>query len=117
MKSKLYIFLVNGKPVEQIDGKEICHDELVQLKSGLACIHNVPFDEIEVDSQDIIEPEVSRTLFVTDNGLQFRADNPYASLRSVDSPVPSLDIRQSDLFDEFLELILQKDIDNAITFI
>lgn len=114
---KIFVFLINNQPVDKLNGDDIYFDTLTQFKRDLALAHQVSEESIEVVPQDVYEQEYSRTLSVTENGLQYRNDNPYASWRPVDCPVPALDISQPELFEEFLELLGEKDIDNAITFI
>jgi hypothetical protein len=115
-RTKIVKFIVNNHTIEEIDGDDVTHECVEKIKSSLSVIHNVPFDDIEVDFEDAIKPEVSKTLFVTDKGLQFRADNPYASLRSVDTPLPAFDITADEDFEKFLGLLVKGDIDNAIIF-
>lgn len=116
-KGKQYIFVINNRPVDKINGEDIYFDNLTQFKRDLAAAHQVPIESIEVIPEDIYEPDYSRTLCVCPTGLQFRPDNQYASWRAVDCPTPAMDISDNDHFQDFLDLLGKNDIDNAITFI
>ena len=116
-KSKLISFIVRGKAVEQIGGDEIDLDEVENMKIRLAFIHGVSFDEVEFEAQDVLEPELSTSLAVNEQGeLVFKA-NQYAIFMPVGSIRPALDISHESLFLEFLDLLAKRDFDNALIFI
>jgi len=120
-KAKLVIFLVQGRPVEQIDGNDITIDETEKMKINIAIMHNVAYDDVEIDFKDIDALDISYTSAIGNSGdwtgkLIFRADNPYASWRIVEGVRPSFDITHDELFDEWLSLLSKGEISKAITF-
>lgn len=120
-KAKLVIFLVMGKPVEQIDGNDITIDETEKMKTNIAIMHNVAYDDVDIDFKDIDSPDVSYTVAIGNHGdwtgkLLFRADNPYASWRVVEGIRPAYDLTHPELFDEWLSLLSQGEISKAIIF-
>jgi hypothetical protein len=116
-KTKLILFKVQDKVVEKIEGNEVTIEEVESIKSSIAVIHGVSFDDIDIDTEDIYLPELSKTWIVRDDGmLMAKVDNPYASFREVTGLRPALDITKPELFGEFLELIFQEKFCEAITF-
>lgn len=125
-KSKIVKFKVNGQTVEEIDGDEVTITQVESTKSCLAHLHGVPYDSVEVDTEDIEKPEVSQTMFVTDHmGLCFKAPNPYSVFRSVDCPVlnKDFDFNYQDEIDKFLDALSlymkknnPKELDDFIIF-
>jgi len=115
-KSKLVTFSVRGKAVEQIEGDGIDLDGVECMKTSLAIIHGVSFEEVEVVSKDVFEPELSPFLTVNDEGvLLFKANN-LAVFVPVRSVRPAMDINHEELFYEFLDLIQKKDFNGALIF-
>lgn len=116
MKSnKLIIFLVNGNPVEEIEGDEIDFNGVENMKTNLAIIHGVAYDEVEVDTKDIETQELSDCFVRFGGGLMYHPKrNTYPIY--VQLPVPAMDISEEEKFYNFLDLIVKGDIDNAITF-
>lgn len=116
-KTKLVIFKVHGKPVEEIEGDCITLDQMDIMKSQIAIMHGVSYDDVDIDTSDMMMPEFSATACVTDSGdLLFRSNSPYASWRFGDGVTPALDITKDELFDEFLFLLNEKEFEEAITF-
>ena len=116
-RSKLVIFKVHGKVIEEIEANEITLDQVEIMKTQIAIMHGVGYDDVEVDVPDIEVPDCSATTAINENGkLVFRPDNPYASFREINGLSPALDISKHDLFDEFLELLGKNKLDEAIVF-
>lgn len=115
-KNKLVIFIVNGKAVEQMEGSEVDILTVESIKTNIAILHGVSYDEVEVDTQDVESPELSLNLEVFPDGSLMHRKNQYAQLTSVNGLSPALDISHEKLFHEFLDLITKKDYDNAIIF-
>jgi hypothetical protein len=114
-KSKTIIFKIHGRSIEEIDGDDITIDQAEKMKTNLAIMHCVSYDDVEVDTQDIFTPEIS--------SLVVRADGTFMQYKhGIPNPIlvkgisPSMDIYQEELFDEFLGLISKGDIDKAIIF-
>ena len=109
-KTKLVIFKIHGEAKEQIDGDEISTYQVEAMKTNLAIMHCVAYDDVEVDIQDCEVPEFSMTAAIDQNGrLISRIDNPYCSWKVVSGVRPAMDIRHDELLDEFIELLNQKD--------
>lgn len=116
-KTKLIIFLVNGKPVEEIDGDDITLDGTMQMKTNIAIMHGVSFDEVEVDTKDIEVQYLSQTAVVNRIGaLLFRANSNTMHWKTVTGIRPAFDLSHSELFNEWLYLISKNDIEKAIIF-
>lgn len=101
MNKKLAIFKVNGQAVEQIEGDNVNLDEIETIKTCLSVKHGVSYNDIEVDVKDVFEPELSQNCIVTDVGLMYRVDRPYAMFVKVEGLKRS--IKKTD---DFLEVSL-----------
>lgn len=108
-KTKLVIFKVNGEPKEQIDGNDITIDQVDIMKTNIAIMHGVSFDEVDVDIQDDFLPEISSELIVRADGLFMFRPNPHAIFKPVQGVRPALDLNHPELEDEFLDLVNKRD--------
>ena len=114
-KSKLILFKVNGETVEQIEAHLIDVNSLEHFKSAISASYKVPFDEIEIDTEDIEVPEISEGLFVRAfGGLMCNRKNGNPIF--VTGIIPAMDIAHDELFHEFLDLITKKEFDKALIF-
>lgn len=116
IQNKLILFIVHGKIVEEIEGSEIDHNGVENMKTNLAIMHGVSFDDVEMDTKDIHIPELSE-LFVRDDGALMWKKKFLTHPVYVDRVRPAMDVNHEELFLEFLDLIAKKDFDNAITFL
>jgi hypothetical protein len=114
-KNKLVIFLVNGKQVEEIEGHEIDINGVERMKTNIAIMHGVSYEDVEVDTKDICTPELS-SLIVRADGTFMQYKNGIPNPVLVRGVSPSMDIHHEELFYEWLGLISAGDIDNAIIF-
>jgi hypothetical protein len=103
--TKLIIFKVNGEPKEQIDGNDITIDQMDIMKTNIAIMHGVSFDEVDIDIQDDYIPEISSNLIVREDGLFMFRPNQYAIFKPVEGVRPALDLNHPELFEEFLDLL------------
>lgn len=116
-KSKLIIFLVNGKPVETIDGDEITLDGTQQMKTNIAIMHGVSYDEVEVDTEDVMVMDISNTAAINRIGvLLFRADKSCIFWKTVNGIKPAFDIGYDEQLNDWLSLLSSGNVDNAIIF-
>jgi len=115
-KTKLVTFSIKGKVIEQIEGDFIDLYGVESMKTNLAIIHNVSYDDVELDYKDIFKPELSLSLLVNGLGTLMFKSNEFAAFSPVESVRPSMDINNEDLCLEFLDLIRKKDYDNALIF-
>lgn len=109
MKSKLVIFLVRGKQVEEIDG-DVEIGVVESIKTNLAIIHHVSYDEIEIDTKDVEVREFSHFM-ISEFGLQCVWDTDTNQTRDTVAP-PFINNPRG--LDNFLDLLFKGDIDNAI---
>ena len=107
---------MNGKPVEEIDGDDINLKGVENMKTNIAIMHGVTYDEVEVDTKDIASPEFAGDLIIHSDGSLMYKPNQYAHYIYVSGVRPALDIKHEELFYEFLDLIHKKDFDGALNF-
>ena len=107
--TKLIIFKVNGEPKEQIDGNDITIDQVDIMKTNIAIMHGVSFDEVDVDIQDEYVPEIASNLIVRADGLFMFRPNEHAIFRPAEGVRPAFDLSQPELEDEFLDLVNKRD--------
>lgn len=116
-KTKLILFKVHDKIVEQIEGDDVTITEVESIKSSIAVIHGVSFDDVDIDTKDIYKPELSKTWIVRDDGLLMaKVDNPYATFREVTGLRFAYDVTKPELFEEALQLISDGKFCEVITF-
>lgn len=113
---KIATFKVRGEALEQIDGDQIDLNGIESIKACLAIKHCVHYNDIEVDIEDLYEPELSKNTFVNELGLYFRADRACAVFVKVQGLGAIPDIKTETGFDMFLDLISKRQYNNAITF-
>ena len=114
-KNKLVIFRVNGKAVEEIEGTDIDLNGVENMKTNIAIMHGVRYDDVEVDTKDIYTPELS-DCFVRDNGALMYQSKGKSNPVFVSGLRPSHDINHEELFHEWLGLIVDGKICEAIIF-
>lgn len=114
-KSKTIIFKIHGRSIEEIDGDDITIDQAETMKTNLAIMHCVSYDDVEIDTKDIYVPELSQ-LIVRADGTFMQYKNGIPNPVIVTGVSPSMDIHHEDLFYEWLGLISAGDIDKAIIF-
>jgi hypothetical protein len=115
-KSKTIIFKIHGRAIEEIDGDDITLDQAETMKTNLAIMHCVSYDDVEVDTKDIFSPELS-DCFVRDNGCLMCQPKGKLNPFFVTGMRPSYDISHEELFYEWLGLITDGKICEAIIFI
>lgn len=113
---KKVIFKIHGVEVESVNGDEIDLNELENLKITIAFAHSVGTQDIEVMTQDIVVREFATNLHIGTEGLFFKTKNDYSVFRVVDTIKPTVNINTNDGFQKFLDMIFEKDIENALTF-
>jgi hypothetical protein len=117
-QSKLLIFSVHGKPVEEFpEAENISLTMIDNIKTSVAIMHGVSYDDVDVVTKDVFIPEKSESCFVsgTAGTLMFRA-NENAYFVPVNGISPAMDITKEELFYEFLDHITKQEIDKAIIF-
>lgn len=82
MYEKTLLLKIKNQVVEVVDW-DITIDELEMLKGNVAFIHCVEVNDIDVSTIEVYKPEVSETTFVGEQGLTFKAPNPYSMHRPV----------------------------------
>jgi hypothetical protein len=85
------------------------------MKTNIAIMHGVSYDDVEVDTKDIYTPELS-DCFVRDGGGLMCQPKGRSNPFFVTGISPSMDITHEELFYEWLGLISAGDIDKAIIF-
>ena len=116
-KIKVVLFKIQKKVLETIEADDINLHQVECMKTNLAIMHGVSFDDVEVDTEEIYVPEIAEFLTVDCNGkLLFRA-NERAIFVQASGLTPAMDINKEDLYYEFLDLLQKKEYDNAIIFI
>lgn len=115
-KTKLVIFKVLGEAKEQIDGDDINLDQVEIMKTNLAFMHGVSYDDVEVDFKDSYVPDIASDLIVREDGLFMFRPNPHAIFRAVEGIRPAFDLNHAELEEEFLTLLSKKDYCKAFIF-
>lgn len=77
MKTKKVIFFViDNHSVEELEADETNISDVISLKSSLAVVHGVTFDDVEAITKDVLVPELSETLSVREDGVMVRRGRP-----------------------------------------
>lgn len=105
-------FKVHGQVKEVVDW-EISLDEIDLIKGILATSNAIKAEDIEVEIIESYHPEVSETTFITEEGLQYKAPNPFSMLHKINGLKVSGNI---DSLDMFLDKIFSGNIDESISF-
>lgn len=113
-KEIVYIFKINNKEIERVDW-DMSTDEVDLIKGCLAITQGADIEDIDLEKLEVYKPEFGDSFVRNDGSLMYKRSYS-ASPIYVRGVQPALDINHEELFDEFLDLIHKKDIDNAIIF-
>ena len=117
MKTKKIVwFIVQGIPVEQLEATETNINDVEFLKTQLAAVHGVAYEDVEAITKDVVENELSETLIINPDGVLMKKGRANSFFVPVNSVRPAMDTTKEELFMEFLDLIFNNNIDNAIIF-
>jgi len=73
-RTKLVIFSVHGKEVEQIEGHDISLKQVEDMKCAIAFMNGVSFDDVEFEARDIYvveRQELSLTCSISTGGVYY----------------------------------------------
>lgn len=109
--------MVHGKSVEEIDGDDITHKGVEDMKCAIAFMHGVSFDDVELEHRTISKPDTSKFSAINDIGrLVFKTSHPRSMWRIVEALESIQNINDGNGFHEFLDHIYKGNIDEAIKF-
>lgn len=111
-------FIVRDAVVEEIDATDVTINEVEGIKCSLAIIHTVNYHEIEVNktTKSENEPAKSDSVFICSNGLLMLRPAPNAFFKAITGISPDKDINHEEILNEWLDMIVKKDVDNCLIF-
>lgn len=125
------IFKIGQKIIYCQPSWDITADKIEKLKSCFAIFYKVDAETIEVLFEerhetvfdkflemvgDIPNPECSKTIFASENGLTFKADNNYSVHQNMTGLKANFDLNTVENLNIFLESISDGNIDGVISF-
>lgn len=115
--SKIIIFLVHGKPVEEINGDDLSLKGVEDMKCAIAFMHGISFDDVEMETKTIPLRDMTLLAAINDSGkLVFKSKHPRSCWRVVETVGAIQNFQVGDGFYDFLDHITNGDIDAAINF-
>lgn len=112
---KRVTFTFNSEVIHEVLASDLDTETVVKFKSALAASRGIDCASIEVEWV-LGREDVSDCFVRSDGSLMFHPKNRTYPVY-VQLPAPAMDINHEELFEEFLLLISQGNIDNAITFL
>jgi hypothetical protein len=109
--TKVIQFKIHGKVLEELEG-EATIDVIEEIKTSLAFIHSVGFDDVEVIAEDVIERELS-DLQVNSMGKLVLVTNVFGIVSEVHGVKAKVNLRSNKGLDE----ICKKGIEKLLNFI
>lgn len=109
---RMIVFIIGTRIVHAMNLKDVNIDDVVRAKEILAAEENIHPDEITVDFMG--EDRELSDCHISPQGLEFRT--LYGSLRVAEGVKPAFNLNTEAGFDLFMDLISQKEYNEAIDF-